>query len=165
MWYWINTNLYWIAPTVSSVILTIFIIRVYYKQKYLQEQSLKISEEQKEIQNQNIKLALFEKRYNIYLKIKNSLLEFITPDRDVMMKAFREFGELRDEVYYLFGEDIATYYLKIINTAGKLNANLENPEAEEFKFSHQWLLDQFEKKEIRERFEKYLHLREYGLPE
>lgn len=190
---WLVKNLYWIVPTIFSVILTVLLVVVAFKQSKLQEQSLKIdeeqselqkknvqiskeqndlqkqivkiSDEQKEIQKQNVKLALFEKRYDVYLKLRNAISNFTSSNKVDILDGFEMIGELRDKVYYLFDDDITKYYLQIINTASLLHSNITTPQDKGFKDSQVWLLRQLEKKELRTNFERYLLMGSFGVEE
>lgn len=76
---------------------------------------------------------------------------------------FETLGAIRDEVYFLFGEDIEKYYLQIINHAETMLANSLNHSSEVYKKSSKWFIKQFENNELRIQFEKYLKLKSFGI--
>lgn len=123
------------------------------------------------INKKNNKLSLFDKRYNLYLEIRNSMSEFMSHNveniysnrNENIYHAFETLGALRDEVYYLFGEDIEEYYVQIINHAETILANLHNHSSDDFKKSNKWFIRQFENRELRKQFEKYLKLKSFGI--
>jgi hypothetical protein len=146
---WIENNLYWLVPTICTIVLTIFLIRISCKQNDLQKQS--------------IQLTLYEKRFQLYSRRRETLFEFLSFDSDQTMSAYIKMGGMRDEFYFLFGEEIAKYYTKIINSAHVIT-NKNNFGTVDFNNARDWLMSQImEEKEMRKQFEKYLCLRESGL--
>lgn len=84
-------------------------------------------------------------------------------DFNQTVRAFSEIGRMKEELYFLFSNEIADYYIKILKHVETINKNLLNPNSEELINAQNWLKSQIEEKEMRKKFEKYLSLRESGL--
>lgn len=128
MWNWIAENLNWLAPTLSSIILSGLIIMVAWKQKNLRQQSLYIREEQKEIQKQSIKLALLDRRLTTYALtrafIESVIAAYASPDPDLSYgsSGIDEFTNASYEAELLFEDEVCAYIKKVVNNAKKIDS-------------------------------------------
>ena len=126
MWNWVAQNLNWLAPTVSSIILSALIIMVAWKQKNLRQQSLCIREEQKEIQKQSVKLALLDRRLATYSLtrafIEAVIAAYASPGHAAFGKKIDAFTNASYEAELLFEPEICAYIKTIIGNAKQLDS-------------------------------------------
>lgn len=121
---------------------------------------------QMEIQKQNIKLGLFEKRIKIYTHIKdllnNILNESFKKQKDPtwLNEAIIEYSQDLEQAQWLFDDDIFIFYQGIIDKINILNEASDKDNAENRKII-KWFMEQL--REIDKTFIKYINVRKLGL--
>lgn len=124
----------------------------------------KISKRQIELTNNNLKIELYKQRYDIYKRLENILGGFASGDTIAKIESVEILVEIRDEVTFLFDEEIHNYLLQIINKFESLNLYYNGKEKDHNYFElEKWFGNQFAGKELREKFKRYLDLSRYGL--
>ncbi|MGI6585793.1 MAG: hypothetical protein ACOX3L_07625 [Lutisporaceae bacterium] len=125
----------------------------------------RISKKQIELSKQELKIALYKQRYDIYIRLVNIMRKIILTNDSANDDSANKLGEIRDEVVFLFGKEIHDYLLLIINNYENLNSYYYGKQKDKNFFELEiWFINQFsDKKELRERFKSYLDLSNYGI--
>ena len=125
----------------------------------------KISKKQEVLSKQNLKIELYKQRYDIYNRLENILRGVISGNDTTKDESLDDLIEIRDEVLFLFDKEIHDYLLIIINKFENLNPYYYGKERDDKYFELiNWFMTQFaDKKELREKFRRYLDLSNYGI--
>lgn len=127
----------------------------------------KIAKEQILLTKQNVKISLYEKRLRMFNILSDILLENLTRGNiDKNSKSTLEkIVDIKDEITFLFQKDIEEYLVQIINNLSKYNEYLINNDTKNknFYILQDWFIKEIENKIIRNKFNKYLNLGNYGL--
>ncbi len=125
----------------------------------------KISKKQVELSKNNLKIELYKQRYDIYYRLEGILRGIISANGTIKDESLYEVAIIRDEVMFLFDKEIHDYLLQIINKIEKINPYYYDKKKDDNYYELQgWFMNQFaEKKELREKFKRYLNLSNYGL--
>jgi len=102
------------------------------------------------IQKQQTKMQLFQKRYDVYEKLYRCMTMIYKSDYNTS-DGLNELTQVRELTYFLFDEDIHEYYIEIIN-----NSILLEKEGIYDTKARDWFIEQIEKRKIRHKFDDYL---------
>ncbi len=168
-----NQGFIMIVLTAIYVLATISIYRANRKSTKIMEKSLLASEDSASamydnidldqfIQNQNARIQLFNLRIEVYKKIEKILKEALSYDHVRISAVFITLSNIREDIYFLFGDDISSYYVELENNISIIKQKLDDKTSDEFQESANWILSQIEGKNVRDVFNKYLNLKNYG---
>ncbi|MFH2141372.1 MAG: hypothetical protein ABIJ97_03040 [Bacteroidota bacterium] len=137
--------------TPSIAIITVIILHKQYQSNKKQgELKNKREYEILKIEQDKLKLALYNKRYNIFKITKDFLLNF-NKDYRLSIEEIAEFKAVTNESIFLFDEEINTYLKEIFNKAMKLRRmTISHDKLEESGFEGKEKI-----KEIRKDFTEY----------
>lgn len=143
-------------------------VQISIEQNELQKQIAEISKEQKDIQKQSIKLMLYEKRSEVYSRIK-SFISFVMLTPSLSYQEITEFYHECREAVLLFDNDICEYIdlmwkqaKKLAHLAEKEKAGvLEKSDVNERLELLKWFSDQY--KDLICLFDAYINVKKIGL--
>ena len=159
---WILNNLYWICPLGITVVFSVINIITTLT-------NLKILGKQYKMQNDSFCFQLFEKRYNVYIKLEQILCSAQAKGK-VTNEMYSLFCCCMDEVKLLFGKELFEVYneaCRILNECSATSKIVEhdknNPEYEKMCDREYALLVELREKQklIKQIAERYISFAEY----
>lgn len=127
--------------------------------------TFKISRKQVVLTEQSLKLGLYNQRYEVYRRLENIIQNIISKDEKTRTEAIYNLMIVRDDVDFLFDEDVHKYVLEIINKNEELSKYQYGNEPDDVYFNLiGWFKNQYaDEKRLRAIFRMYLDLSDYGI--
>ena len=169
---WLNSNQGFLIVLLTAIYV-IATLLIYTANKKSTKAMCNNIELEKNIQEQNLKIALFEKRYEIYIKLKDFV--FIARNAESCTnELIREFDSVIKRAEFLFDNQVVSYIRNIREKAWGLKRLYDKYERDmkmkrdisqtidESGGIEDWLSEEA-LKEIDDVFDKYLNLKSFGI--